>query len=199
MELMQKRNLAWVIYQKTVNIIKPLVFGEEYDIKTIITGKDRVFTYRDFHVSQGDDKFIECATSWLLFDLNERQFLRTYPEDLNDLVAGLENNGHLARPPKLRKAGFESLEFRYLKEVRFSDLDSNNHISNAQLVSNMVDAIDHEYLESNLLTGFNIQYMQEVKLGEKIGFESIRRENKWSISARVTDKTVALAEFNFKK
>ena len=195
MQVMQDRQLAWVLYQKHVNIIKPLVFGTEYNIETIITGKDRVFTYRDFHVSLNEEKYIECSTSWLLFDLNERQFLRTYPDDLLKMVDGLDVHGHLARPEKLKKNIFQNLNDRFSHTVRYSDLDSNQHISNATLVSYMADAIDLEQLKAKRLRTYDIQYVQEAQLGDKIIFKSKYENNLWYVSAEVEGKTIALSTF----
>jgi len=67
--------------------------------------------------------------------------------------------------PDPEKEGFS---LRYIRRVRYTDLDKGRHMNNTQYVLTLLDAFDGAFYALNRVTGFEIHYLNQCREGENI-------------------------------
>ena len=66
---MQRRNMIWILSKVRVHINALPKVNESIQIKTWSRGVDRLFAYRDFSVTNGNNKnIINASSAWLIID-----------------------------------------------------------------------------------------------------------------------------------
>jgi len=203
-EKMLDEGLAWLLYQKDFNILKPLRLNETYRIETRITGKRRLFTYRDFSIYDSTgDICIEIASSWVLFNLKNRSIVKVYPDDI---LAIIEPGNEIDHLPQRPSPSLKNEEYGILgtHKVVFNDLDTNGHMSNHALLCRLTDALPHELMHEYRIVNFRINYRLESFVGDTLRFEA--KPDFWRkpdepviIHATREKQTIAIAELSFDK
>jgi acyl-ACP thioesterase len=122
---------------------------------------------RDYRIY--DKQGIEIAaarSTWALVDILKRKLLRpsALPIQVNHYVG--DSVGDI--PEKVSVPMDIPLEEAYRYQVRYSGLDSNNHLNNARYGDLCSDVLTPEEWESRLLRRFRITYVQEAKFGDEV-------------------------------
>lgn len=200
-ESMFHQQLAWVLYQKDISIFQDLVLGIEYCINTVITGRDSLFTYRDFIISDPDGKrCVEISSAWLLFDLDKRSMLRQYPDDIEILITKGNQVKSLPRPVKIRVAPIGDADYELAHSVNYMDLDANKHISNQSLLRKLAEVLPYDLMEKHRISSARIQFKSEAFLGDKLIIRAKMHGNeKAELVCCSQSKTIAFGEIKFEK
>ncbi len=71
---LEPHKIAWVLLRLEIRIHRLPELGEQLSIHTQPSGFERVFTYRDYRVTDAEGKLIvEAATTWVLFNIENRR------------------------------------------------------------------------------------------------------------------------------
>ena len=128
---MQERGFTWVVHRMQFHISEYPKHYDEVYVRSWPSGRDRLYTYRDYEIVDSQSKQLVRGTSaWIVFDINKRK-----PVAIPDFFKALEF-------PK----GVQQLEIGKDKinvpsdslsqyEVHYHHIDLNNHTNNAQYVN----------------------------------------------------------------
>jgi medium-chain acyl-[acyl-carrier-protein] hydrolase len=141
-------------------------WDDEITVETWGKGTDKLFGLRDFIIhSKSGGKLVSATSAWLIIDRKTSRIQRidtlgkNFPMQLdrNELDVGLE---------KIDPQPSEQTDFEYV--VRYSDLDVNKHVNSSKYVQWIIDSFPSDLLDHNVLGSFEINYLSEAKLNDRI-------------------------------
>ena len=172
----EKEKCAWVMYKWDVKIYKYPKFMDEIKIITIPNAYKKFYANRLFEVRDKNDELLAEGNSIWIFLNTENKRPKAVPQIFGELyemnpdaeIINIEN----PEPPK--KITHEK-EF----QVRYYDIDTNDHVNNVQYVEWALEAIPIEIKNNYLLKRLKTIYKKEVNLGDRIKShaEIIEKEN----------------------
>jgi acyl-ACP thioesterase len=121
---------------------------------------------RDYLLFNSKDEIICKGTSaWLLIDsksLRPKILTQLYPEikmlDSKDALSDL--------PQKIVPAS--DTEIVYSTQIRYSDIDLNQHANNASYIRLMLDCFDQEFHKVHTIKSLSVSFNAESKYGDQI-------------------------------
>lgn len=177
-DVLRQRGLFWAIIRQSVEIGRMPEIGETVTMETWPGEATRV-AYPRYTLGRDEKGEIvfRAAALWLLMDLESRAMI--LPGKSGILVPGIDREGQLPAPGSLPpvRAGQE-----ISRQVRYSELDVNGHMSNTRYLNWLEDLFPSEFHRDHPMAGFQISYASEAKEGEKLAL-------RWEQAA---DGTVAL-------
>jgi len=165
---LEPHQLGWVLLGQRLELHRCPTLSETFLIHTCPVGFERVFTFRDFHLRDTDDRPLGVASStWMLMDLRSRR-MATIPDWIKVLDADTPPKElQLPRAPHKYlplQAGVAGLQFR----VGFQQLDFNRHLSNPYYVEWMLEDLPLDLLDDKTCVELSIQYRREARYGETV-------------------------------
>ena len=160
-------NLGWILHQQYLEIFEQPKLGEVVEVKTHPSGKEKVFTYRDFQMRNEDGKILAQASStWLLMNTAARS-MGVYPDFISEMLEPSNEIPHLPRAPRLR-VKLQNPKWQKTYQIGFHDLDFNGHLSNFYYFKWMIDTMSSDFLQNNTLTSFRLKFKEECHLDEVV-------------------------------
>ena len=193
--------LTWVLSWAKFEFIHFPKFSHEIKIQTWGKKQFKLYSMRDYLLFNSKDEIICKGTSaWLLLDsksLRPKILPQLFPElkmlDSKDALPDLPQK--IVPPSKT--------EIIYSTQIRYSDIDLNQHANNAKYIELMLDCFDQEFHKNNKLKILTVLFNAESKYGEQIQLCKSKvdgGESKYYVEAKnlSTNKTVcqALIEWN---
>ncbi len=160
-------NKAWVLRQLKIATSGRARWKDTVLIETWPKMPDRLLAWRDFLVFDGQGRQIAKATSaWLLIDMKNRRPLRMDPQ-MFEKYHFRKMDVFEEKPAPLPKT--DPGEKVYETTVRYSRLDMNDHVNNAEFTGWVTDAWYMDHPHNSYPGVFEIQYDHEVFLKDRIG------------------------------
>jgi medium-chain acyl-[acyl-carrier-protein] hydrolase len=192
---LEAHHLGWVILRLDLYLHRLPLLGEEIEIVTYPSGFERMFTYRDYRVVDGEGNPVAQATStWILMHTDTRR-----PARLPDWVVAraeplLTTADFLPRPAsKLRE--WQAAENQLTTTVGWHDLDFNWHLNNSHYLRLLLDALPQERLTTGFPQRISLHYKAEANLGDLLVAESgPGPDNSFQHRLRRGEEVLALAE-----
>ncbi len=160
--------------------------GEAVTIRTWPRGiSRRVFFLRDFEF-RGPGGMLAAATSaWVLIDPVSRHLLS--PQALERAVPG--NDGLTALAGPLEKIHVPAeLPERLTVVAGYSAVDTLGHVNNARYVEWACDSIPFDLYRRGRLQWLQVNYLSEVRPGERVSIRSGEAEGAWRIYGQNLDR-----------
>ena len=158
-------HLGWILHQQYLEIFDRPELGEEIEIKTHPSGKEKVFTYRDFEMKNSEGKILaQAASTWLLMDTRTRS-MAAYPDFISEMLGPSNELPHLPRALRLR-VKMQNPSWQKTYQVSYHDLDFNGHLSNFYYFKWMLDTMPSDFLQKNNLKSFQLKFKEECHLDE---------------------------------
>lgn len=163
-----ERGFLWVISRMSFKVYRlpkydDLVFLSTFALKKMRNFFPRYYILRN---SKGE-KLIEGEAIWCLIDQNTRKIIdpRDYKIQIHQVSLPLDINRdeinmyipNIKNPTKEEK-----------REVRYSDLDLNGHMTNYRYADWYLDMHDISFFKENKITAFKIAFLSEAKYGQDI-------------------------------
>lgn len=141
-------------------------WNDEVIIDTWGKAVDRFYAMREFVIySKKKEKLASATSSWLIIDRN-----RNRPQKMDRLWAEFPFQPGVAELDvefeKLPALSTDKIQSRYV--VRFSDIDINKHATASSYMKWILDSFPAEVLENKTLKSFEINFMAEAQLDDKI-------------------------------
>jgi medium-chain acyl-[acyl-carrier-protein] hydrolase len=162
---LKRRGDTWVLARERFELDRPVRLGETIEVETWPSGLERLWALRDFVLRCGGQEIGRAVTTWLVLDLASRRPLRPerlLPEPLRQPQAHVLPPA-APPPPELPAAG---LELRL--QVRFADIDVNEHVTNASYVAWALEAVDEVQWREQRLASLDIQFLAECRRGATV-------------------------------
>jgi len=164
-------NCCWIILRCLVSIKRLPSWKEEFTIRTWSCGAKKLFFDREYEVYDSNHECIVSATSvWILADKDTHR--PVFPSALDKLPQRLSQSDKMALGqscPKLKipKKG-EDVKPVITKYADYSELDHNNHVNNTRYLAWVYDALFKGGYGLHKVNEININYISEVKSGQKV-------------------------------
>lgn len=172
-EVLKKYHCLWMITSYWVEMDEPLLWNEDFTIRTWHRGTSAASTYRDFDILKGGRTVGQAVSNWVMVDADTRKLFR-----MKNLVEFQgTDGGELCRSVKLHRIKLpESFDARETRPMRYSDTDTNGHINNTHYADFACDALHLERLgQGKSVRSLHIGYLGECRAGETITIDTAVR------------------------
>lgn len=162
-----KRNLAWFLLKYRMEFIDYPENIYNLTIETNPRGYNKLFAFRDFLIKH-EDKIIGHATStWGLINLDTKTMtpISSVLENSPYMNQFIKNDSDL-KYQKIKQ--LERIDFERSFDVRFDELDINQHANNANYISWALEPLDFEFRKNNKIKTIDMIFKKELKHNEKI-------------------------------
>ena len=158
--------LTWVLSWAKFEFIHYPKFMDEVKIQSWGKKQHKLYSIRDYLMVNSKDEIICRGTSaWLLLDaktLRPKILPQLFPE-----VKMYETKEALADlPQKIIPASQK--EVIYKTQIRYSDIDLNQHANNASYIKLMLDCFDKEFHHKHTVKTLVVSFNAESKYGNEI-------------------------------
>jgi medium-chain acyl-[acyl-carrier-protein] hydrolase len=167
-----RKGTIWVLARQKVVMCDWPKWEDNVSIRTWGRDANGVTAVREFAILVGDRKIGECTTTWLVLDWNTRKPQRL---DRVDFALICPNEGLLeisAERIPLRN----DLQRLATVDVRIGDLDVNGHVNNTRYAQWIIDTMDLDELGRSRITGYEVNFLAETRLGDNIAIEADKAE-----------------------
>ncbi|MCW8805967.1 MAG: thioesterase [Ignavibacteriaceae bacterium] len=169
------RGLTWVLSWAKFEFIKYPKFIDEVKIQTWGKKQYKLYSIRDYLMFDSKDEIICRGTSaWLLLDsksLRPKILPQLFPEiKMHDSIEAL-----IDLPQKItHESPPDSI---YSTQIRYSDIDLNQHANNAKYIELMLDCFNKEFHSEHTIKSLVVSFNAESKYGDEIQlFKGIEKE-----------------------
>lgn len=168
-------------------------WGDEIFVETWGKGTDKIFGLRDFIIhSKSGNKLVSATSAWLIIDRKTYRIQRIDSLGRN-FPMQVERNELNIKLEKIEPQPTEQTALEHV--VRYSDLDVNMHVTSSKYMQWILDSFPTEILEHRSLGSFEINFLSEAQLGDRVfvstalageyHFCNIRREGSELCRAKV--------------
>ena len=160
---MKEKGLVFLIISNAATVYRLPELGEELTIKTHPLGTMGVQFYRDYEFWAGEELLIRVMQTCVSAEPHEHKILR--PKAF--LSYGVFHDGKVPREEKVDKIAPCELPELGKREIRYSDIDYNDHLNNTVYGDITMDFLPEE-LRTKAFSYEQIDYVSEAKLGETL-------------------------------
>lgn len=161
-----KNNIAWVVYKWDIKINKYAMLGEKLRIRTWAHSVRTFYAYRKFEVINSLGEIIATANSlWFMINTKRRRPCKIQEEIIEKFGLTKEDNVPIEFE-KLREPTSVTDEKNFV--VRYSDIDTNNHVNNVKYISWALETVPEGIISNYKLSGLKINYDKETSYGDNI-------------------------------
>ncbi|MGY6521973.1 MAG: acyl-[acyl-carrier-protein] thioesterase [Mongoliitalea sp.] len=174
----------WVMSRFEIKVDSLPSWGEKITVKTAGRGIDKLFALREFQVVNAAGNVLATAMSaWLLLDIQSKRPQRPDRVLPSELFAMVNDSSltpaKVVTLPNMMDAG--------VIQVRYSDLDMNNHVNNVSYIRWVEDFMR----ERNwTIQAVLVNYQAEISAGQLIHLTHHSQEKQIIIEGRVEEKVV---------
>ena len=164
-KLMQQ-NMTWVLSRIHLQFTGILHWGDEMRGRTWPSGTQGRYALRDFQLFNGKGKSIAVGTSsWMVLDLEKRKPVKF--EDLFDTRPFL-NSVRALSDEFLPLPEIEGFDLEKEFQVRYSDLDVNQHVNHVAYIDWGLESIPESVLLKAYPVKIEVGYRREVFYGDQV-------------------------------
>ncbi|MDR0984808.1 MAG: hypothetical protein LBL93_07420 [Ruminococcus sp.] len=161
-QFLLEHKLAFLVSRVSFLIKRYPKDQEEIDLCTWENGKQRTLFIRGFEICSAGEKLVEAQVGWLLVNPFERKIIK--PRDCPFPQPQLDEEFECKPIGKIQS---QNLEYIGERIIRYSDLDENGHVYNANYADIAMDFLPVDVLKKNI-NNFRINFNREAKLGDKV-------------------------------
>lgn len=162
------KGMIWVLSKMSIKIMGSFSPEQQITACTYPSGVEKIFFRREFeiHDSQSGEVLLQASSYWLLLDAKKLRPLR------RDVLAGLqlENPELPIFIPQFPSPSADLNEPEKIFEypVRFSQMDINQHMNNAQYAAMAEDAIYEKLQQKFTFNEVNAAFLQAQKYPDRM-------------------------------
>ncbi|MDF7826591.1 thioesterase [Pontiellaceae bacterium B12227] len=157
-------NMAWVLSRMRIKVERLPQWGETVKLCTWPSGKDRLFYYRDFELTDSDGKMLmRASTAWFMIDFEKRE--RVIPDWWTDSNLPIGRKVFSSKLSRLKSCGCEGGN---PMPVNYGDLDQNGHVSNIRYVEWILNSLPLEFHQAHIIQTLEVNYLSEAVYGHEV-------------------------------
>lgn len=168
----------WVIRNTKIHFFKLPVWQQRVKVVTYPMKPTLLKGERQNYITDENGNILVAGKSdWCVLDCETRK-PRTFPSvSVYPLIMEHKTDRILEGQCNLNKYSCQESDFRYTREIKYSDLDFNHHVNNVKYVDFLTDCFDSGFWEEKTITDFEISYDREIPEGSSIDIYATVREN----------------------
>ncbi len=163
-EEMLSKGVFWALIRKSIKMQKWPALFSLITVKTWSRMPDSFYAYRDFEIYHEGELIGSATTTWVTLNVKSRRPCELPLEDLTITPRTQGCLDYFASKVKFSEQLSQVTEFT----TRNSDLDLNGHVNNTKYTQWILDSVDYKHHDSKLISEYHINFLSEVKLGDKI-------------------------------
>jgi medium-chain acyl-[acyl-carrier-protein] hydrolase len=166
LEYYDKFKVAWLLYKWDIKINSYPDFMDNIKVNTTPMGYKGYLAYRHFEILGREGvRHVNANSLWFYFDTQARKPLRIAPEMIRSYEIQQEDKKMLKmEDPEIVKE-YDSSKDYY---VRYSDIDTNNHVNNIRYVQWALEMIPADVITSREIRRLKVIYKKETSYGTTI-------------------------------
>lgn len=180
MKELMKENMTWVFYNYHVKIFRDPMYGEKLKVKTEPVGFKKFYALRNYEIKDSHGNVIVTANAiFLLINLEKRRMMRI-PESQYE-VYGVQGDmkGEFKIP---RIEAIDEYKYKDTFKVRYTDIDSNQHVNNTKYVDWAIETLPEEIINNYSLDEIKVTFEKECKYGDTVNvYTDIREQEDGSL------------------
>ena len=192
MNNLYSKGMIWVLSKMSIKIMGSFTPEQKITVCTYPSGIEKLFFRREFeiHDTQSGEVLLQASSYWLLLDAKKLRPLR------RDVLNGspLENPELPVFIPQFPSppADLDAPEKIFDSHVKFSQMDINQHMNNAQYANLAEDAIFAKLQNKFAVCEINAAFLQAQKYPDSISIAIAANDNGvFNISISNTEKNSA--------
>ena len=164
---LRARGLTWVLARQRLELLREVALGDTLTIETWPSGLDRLAATREFVARRGDgEEAARATTLWYVLDVATRRVVR--PDEVLDPALPRERTPSVVPIPHAKLPELSHWELQKRFHVRYADIDTNLHVTNASYLEWAVEAMPIELWRGSRLALVEVQYLAEGRYGAAI-------------------------------
>ncbi|MDO5304350.1 MAG: thioesterase [bacterium] len=171
-----KDGIIWVVSDLRAEILNRLpMWSEEFTVRVWISETTKMRTYIEFEIVCHEKIVAKGESCFYMLDEKTRRPIKSM-----DLVKpfGLIDEKVFGEHTKQNYEISGEKISEKIHEVTVRDLDFNYHVNNLSYIGISFETAPSDFLEKNEITSYSIQFLQETRLGDKLGCELYLDGNK---------------------
>ena len=165
-EEMASTGQLWILSRMSVKITRRPKYRESITVRSWPRGGEKLFALRDYDIRDAADiPVVQARSGWIVLDVEKRRPLR--PQSVMSALPQNEGLDAMTSSP-VGLSARDDLHNTWERKTLYTDLDYNGHVNNVRYIQWIEDALDPEILESADQMRLDINYLNEVMLGEVI-------------------------------
>lgn len=186
---------AWVLSQLNLMLYELPLYGEDIQIETWVEKKGRQLIFRHYTLRRITAESVEeigiGSSVWTIIGLTTRQVTYAVFADEALWTPCYAAGGH--RLTRLSRRGIADSLPAQKRQVRYSDVDFNDHLNSCKYISFIMDAYPH--LRAQVPLRMDIKYSKEIRLGEEVSIRMSYHDTKIADNAHEPNR---VAEFELR-
>jgi len=182
-------NYGWVVAKMHIQVEKEIKYEDQVIFKTWPGQPSRAIYPRYYTVEDKKNKqrLISISSIWTLLDLKKRRIVMpsrvgiVFPDEIM-----LEEATSL--PSEI--ICDDQLELIATREVRYSDIDTNQHVNNARYLEWICDVIDIEKFRKYYINDLTIAFKKEITFHQTIYFYAFQKEDSFVVFGANQDNSL---------
>lgn len=185
---------AWVASRLALEMYRYPKADEIFRIETWIEDYGRVFTTRNFKITDASGLLIGAGSSiWCMLDMESRKAVDLGSTNYSGFATGIPSL--IEKPIRIPAFNGEPISGH---RVKYSDIDFNRHANSMKYIEWMIDLFPLELFQSRDVRRIDINYVSEVYFGEKVDiYLSQNKENGCIFEIRRDSDVICRASMQF--
>lgn len=171
---LKEKNQFWVLARVRVEFLQFPRWDDKIKIVTWHKGARRLFALRDFQIVDSDGNIlINASSSWLVVNLDSKR-----PVRINKIMNNAKSKRTVnALQSELNKIHIpDSIKQINTINVRYSDIDLNNHVNNAKYLEWMMNNINIEIIQANKIKSLDVNFLKETVYNDQVDIYQYRED-----------------------
>lgn len=157
-------NMTWVLSRMRIEAHRLPKWGETITLRTWPSGRDRLFYYRDFEITDdGGEPILQASTAWFVIDTIKRE--RIIPDWWKTAEYPFGPAVFDSKLVRLKACGCEAGE---KQTVNYGDLDQNGHVNNVRYIEWVLNSLPLEFHQAYRLQSLEVNYLAEAVYGHQV-------------------------------
>jgi medium-chain acyl-[acyl-carrier-protein] hydrolase len=175
--LLFSQKLTWVLSRLHIHINRYPEWGEQVTVETWPSVAYGKFAERDFLIyDQKGEKIVQAVASYMVIDLKVFQPIKI-PDFMLNIQRPERERALNTTFPKLPGVQHADLEKTF--NVRFSDLDVNQHVNNVRYIEWGAETIPIDIWRSHQIHELEISFRSETKYGDRVCVSAQKIKNQF--------------------
>lgn len=158
----------WVISKIRFSLLGYPESGEELIAETWPLPPSKIKVERQYRIkNEGGEVLANGTSEWCVLSSESRRPIRLEGDAFSggrQYITEYSGAGEFARV----RPEISEKDFCYEREITAEDIDLNNHTNNKKYTEMVLECFSDEYLSSNPISVYELHFLKETVLGEKI-------------------------------
>lgn len=161
----EPRHYAWFLLKYHLEFEDYPQNLDKITLKTEARGISRLFAIRDFEIwSEDKSKFLgRASTQWAMINLNDKSFVKIGEQGIFPPFEKREDDLSF---PKVNQ--LDSYDSEKVFDVRYDDIDVNQHVNNANYIVWAFEALPLEFRKNHKPKTIDLVYKKDISYGNKV-------------------------------